>query len=150
MLSLEPRLPLSTTCLSFGGSCSIILLDPNGLPTFENSATAFSGFGDDESGFYQTFERAFREVWDSERDWGEVSSGNSKGAGSGIVWGKGEPPSMGGSKDSYETADRFYGSWSSFVSVLSFGWVDEYNVNEVSVLFYPILSTCACFVFISL
>lgn len=39
---------------------------------------------------------------------------------------------MGGSKDTFETADAFYGSWSSFVSGLSFGWVDEYNVNEVS------------------
>lgn len=112
-----------------------------------NSATAFSGFGDDESGFYKTYERAFREVWDSERDWGEVSSQNGKGAGGGTaVWGQGEPPSMGGSKDRYETADLFYGSWSGFVSGLSFGWADEYNVNEVCMCMMHFLlasvSTC--------
>lgn len=89
------------------------------------SAAAFSGFGDDESGFYQTYTRAFREVWDAERDWGEASSDGSG-------WGQGSPPEMGGSKDSYETAEEFYGTWSGFVSELSFGWEDEYNVNEVS------------------
>lgn len=99
----------------------------------KNSATAFSGFGDDEAGFYQTYERAFREVWDSERDWGEVSSSDNR---DGTVWGQGEAPPMGRSKDSYETADSFYGSWSGFVSGLSFGWVDEYNVNEVSMPLY--------------
>lgn len=98
------------------------------MHTSEHSATAFSGFGDDESGFYQTYERAFREVWDSERDWGEVSSSDNR---NGTVWGQGEAPSMGGSNGSYEMADDFYGSWSGFVSGLSFGWVDEYNVNEV-------------------
>ncbi|CAN0285382.1 unnamed protein product [Ectocarpus sp. 6 AP-2014] len=87
------------------------------------SAATFSGFGDDESGFYQTYTRAFREVWDAERDWGEASS-------DGIGWGQGSSPEMGGSKDSYETAEEFYGTWSGFVSGLSFGWVDEYNVNE--------------------
>ncbi|CAM9198886.1 unnamed protein product, partial [Ectocarpus sp. 8 AP-2014] len=87
------------------------------------SAAAFSGFGDDESGFYQTYTRAFREVWDAERDWGEASSDGSG-------WGQGSLPEMGGSKDSYETAEEFYGTWSGFVSGLSFGWVDEYNVNE--------------------
>ncbi|CAM9177998.1 unnamed protein product, partial [Hapterophycus canaliculatus] len=96
------------------------------------SATAFSGFGDDEAGFYQTYSRAFRQVWDSERDWGEVSSSSSSSMRGGLRWGQGEPPSMGGSRDPFETADAFYGAWSSFVSRLSFGWVDEYNVNEVS------------------
>lgn len=38
---------------------------------------------------------------------------------------------MGGANDGFETAEKFYSSWSAFVSGLSFGWVDEYNVNEV-------------------
>lgn len=85
----------------------------------------FSGFGDDESGFYETYGRAFREVWDSERDWGEVSSDEKR-------WGQGDAPEMGRSTDGYETAEAFYSGWSGFVSSLSFGWVDEYNLNEVS------------------
>ncbi|CAN0191536.1 unnamed protein product [Scytosiphon promiscuus] len=95
------------------------------------SGTAFSGFEDDEGGFYQTYSRAFQQVWESEREWGEVSSSASSSSGGGrLRWGQGEPPSMGGSKDTFETADAFYGSWSTFVSGLSFGWVDEYNINE--------------------
>lgn len=38
---------------------------------------------------------------------------------------------MGLGRDPYEVAEAFYSSWSGFVSELSFGWVDEYNVNEV-------------------
>ncbi len=74
-------------------------------------------------------------MWESERDWGEAPSSSSGGNGSGSSkgggWGHGDPPSMGESKDGYETADAFYSSWAGFVSGLSFGWVDEYNVNEV-------------------
>lgn len=93
-------------------------------PPVSHSASAFSGFGDDESGFYQTYTRAFQGVWEAERDWGQVSSDGSG-------WGQGDAPELGWGSDSYETADAFYSSWSGFVSGLSFGWVDEYNVNEV-------------------
>lgn len=92
------------------------------------SAAAFAGFGDDESGFYQTYSNAFREVWDSESEWGEVSSDARN---TNVRWGQGDAPEMGGSTSTYEVAEEFYSSWSAFVSGLSFGWVDEYNVNEV-------------------
>lgn len=94
-----------------------------------NSASAFSGFGDDESGFYQTYSKAFQEVWEAEKEWGDVDS--SADAGRHHVWGKGEAPEMGGSQDSFETANAFYSAWNGFASGLSFGWVDDYNVNEV-------------------
>lgn len=107
----------------------------------QNSASAFDGFGDDESGFYQTYSRAFQQVWEAEQDWsdldsspdatGEKASGGRSGGGR-ITWGKGEAPRMGRGNDAYEVAEAFYSSWSAFASGLSFGWVDEYNVNEVS------------------
>lgn len=107
----------------------------------QNSASAFDGFGDDESGFYQTYSRAFQQVWEAEQDWGDLdsspdaageSASGGRSAGGRITWGKGEAPSMGRGDDPYEVAEAFYSSWSSFASGLSFGWVDEYNVNEVS------------------
>lgn len=49
----------------------------------------------------------------------------------GVVWGKGEAPEMGRGNDPHDVPDAFYSSWSGFLSGLSFGWVDEYNVNEV-------------------
>lgn len=94
------------------------------------SAAAFTGFGDDDAGFYQTYSKAFQEVWERERDWGEA--GATPGTES---WGNGDPPEIGRSTDGYETAEAFYTRWSGFVSGLSFGWVDEYNVNEVSIAF---------------
>lgn len=63
-------------------------------------------------------------MWDSERDFGEVSV-DEQG------WGQGDAPEMGGCDGSYEIAEAFYSRWRGFVSGLSFGWVDEYNVNEV-------------------
>ena len=92
------------------------------------SAAAFTGFGDDEAGFYKTYAKAFREVWESERDWGEASSAEGG-------WGRGDAPEMGRSTDAYEVAEAFYSSWSEFVSRLSFGWVDDYNINEVRKIF---------------
>lgn len=103
---------------------------------FANSASAFTDFGDGESGFYQTYRRAFQEVWEAEKEWGDFESVSGSdiangGGGGGGGCGKGEAPKMGLSGDSYEVADAFYASWSTFVSRLSFGWVDEHNVNEV-------------------
>lgn len=99
--------------------------------TCGNSATAFSGFGDDESGFYQTYSRAFQEVWDAEREWSDSDVHDGGGE---HWWGRGDAPDLGGSRDSFEMADVFYSKWSGFVSGLSFGWEDEYNLNEVSLL----------------
>lgn len=102
------------------------------IPTRTYSGAAFDGFGDDESGFYETYSRAFGKVWEAERDWGEVSSdAGSTSHNNNGRWGQGDAPEMGGSTASYETAEAFYFGWSGFVSRLSFGWVDEYNVNEV-------------------
>lgn len=93
------------------------------------SAAAFSGFGDDDAGFYQTYSRAFQEVWERERDWGEPAAAPGEES-----WGNGDPPEIGRSTDGYETAEAFYNRWICFVSGMSFGWVDEYNVNEVSII----------------
>ncbi|CAM9196423.1 unnamed protein product [Discosporangium mesarthrocarpum] len=80
------------------------------------SSTAFSGFGDDESGFYRTYERVFQEIWVNEAD----------------VRSKGEPqpPHMGNHDSPYAQAADMYSFWESFVTKLTFGWVDEYNLSE--------------------
>lgn len=111
-----------------GPQCTLRRRSPS-----NHSGTAFSGFGDDEDGFYKTYSRAFMEVWDAEKEWADLAS-DSGGAGAAgeNAWGRGNPPDMGGSQDPFETADAFYSRWSGFVSGLSFGWVDDYNLNEVS------------------
>jgi len=94
----------------------VVSLVPNLWQWFNTSS--FSGYGDDETGFYAVYRNAFEEI-----DAAELKNPNLES----------EPipsPGFGMSTSSDKDVLSFYAVWSGFVSRLSFGWADQYNPNE--------------------
>jgi len=81
------------------------------------SRSCFTGFGDDEEGFFRVFETVFRTLAEEELRFG---TGNS------------DLPVFGNSKSDYNSQVRqFYNFWGGFVSTKNFSWKDMYKATEL-------------------
>jgi len=80
------------------------------------SSSCYTGYGDDEGGFYQVFSKVFDEIHDLEMQ--EDPD-------------EGRAPSMGVSSTNWtDGPGQFYSFYESFSSRRSFSWCDKYNPNE--------------------
>lgn len=76
----------------------------------------YSGYHNEEGGFFRVFSSVFEEIVQCERRQTEVSI---------------ELPTDFGNNDTpWKNIQQFYHTWESFVSQLNFAWEDKYNVNE--------------------
>ncbi|KAK3037958.1 hypothetical protein RJ639_030663 [Escallonia herrerae] len=88
---------------------------PDLFPYFNNSA--FSGFSDTGKGFYKVYSDLFEKIYRN-----EVSFANKLGLR--LVK---EAPLLGNIKSDYSQVNAFYGYWLSFVTVMDFVWVDQFD-----------------------
>eukprot|EP01118_Nematostelium_gracile_P000083 TRINITY_DN10072_c0_g1_i1.p1 TRINITY_DN10072_c0_g1~~TRINITY_DN10072_c0_g1_i1.p1 ORF type:complete len:507 (+),score=169.07 TRINITY_DN10072_c0_g1_i1:53-1573(+) len=82
------------------------------------STSCFSGFGDDEEGFYSVYRDVFEQL-DAEEE--EVEDEDEY---------HDQAPSFGNSKTPYSEVKKFYTFWSDFVSKRSFSYCDVYKTTE--------------------
>eukprot|EP00520_Triparma_pacifica_P015930 CAMPEP_0118654254 /NCGR_PEP_ID=MMETSP0785-20121206/12291_1 /TAXON_ID=91992 /ORGANISM="Bolidomonas pacifica, Strain CCMP 1866" /LENGTH=362 /DNA_ID=CAMNT_0006546901 /DNA_START=151 /DNA_END=1236 /DNA_ORIENTATION=+ len=88
------------------------------------SGTCYSGYGDDEDGFYEIYREAFEDLGECEVDGFEAENGkNAKGC-------PPTPPSFGTSKSSWDEVGAFYNYWECFFTVLGFAWCDKYDSRD--------------------
>ncbi|RXN08619.1 dnaJ -like protein [Labeo rohita] len=86
------------------------------------TVTCYSGFGDDEKGFYTVYRNVFetivKEETEHSKDVEEVEDGF---------------PSFGDSQSDYDTVVHlFYGYWQSFCTRKNFAWKEEYDTRQAS------------------
>ncbi|GMS85128.1 hypothetical protein PENTCL1PPCAC_7303, partial [Pristionchus entomophagus] len=78
----------------------------------------WDGFGDDKKGFYAVYREVFETLTEEDRDFHDDAK-------------KGNYPQFGDSKsDPEEIVSNFYGFWTSFCTVRSFTWVEEYDIRQ--------------------
>lgn len=77
------------------------------------SPSAYTGFGDDEKGFYAVYANAFTTILNTE------SAERAQ-----------EAPPFGTSKSLHASVAAFYNYWLHFHTSLDFAWEDEYNLTE--------------------
>ncbi|KAK2991576.1 hypothetical protein RJ640_013836, partial [Escallonia rubra] len=85
------------------------------FPYFNNSA--FSGYSDTGKGFYKVYSDVFDKIYRNEISF-------AKKLGLGLVK---EAPLLGNIKSDYSQVNAFYGYWLSFVTVMDFVWVDQFD-----------------------
>ncbi|XP_043076993.1 dnaJ homolog subfamily C member 21 [Puntigrus tetrazona] len=86
------------------------------------TVTCYSGYGDDEKGFYSVYRNVFeiivKEEMEHSKDVGEEEDGF---------------PSFGDSQSDYDTVVHlFYGYWQSFCTRKNFAWKEEYDTRQAS------------------
>lgn len=80
------------------------------------SSSSYTGYGDDEEGFYHVYQAAFDEIEELEVQ--EDDNGSSA-------------PRMGGSSTLWtDGPGQFYAYWENFSTCRSFAWCDKYNPND--------------------
>lgn len=79
------------------------------------NTSCFSGFNDDEGGFYDVYSTIFDEIVDAEEERGS-----------------GDPnlPEFGDSASTETEVYAFYSAWENFVTTVTFTWHDKYNTLE--------------------
>eukprot|EP00048_Salpingoeca_helianthica_P008258 m.120575 g.120575 ORF g.120575 m.120575 type:complete len:661 (-) comp14559_c0_seq1:895-2877(-) len=88
------------------------------MPYF--SPSAYTGFGDDEEGFYRVYAKLFQEISEDEIKNGEHEEHEAS-----------EAPTFGTSASSYEQVVRpFYAYWENFVSTRGFHAQDKWDLRE--------------------
>ncbi|XP_054842534.1 dnaJ homolog subfamily C member 21 [Eublepharis macularius] len=84
------------------------------------TVTCYSGYGDDEKGFYAVYRHAFEMIAKEEMEY--VSEEDSE-----------EFPSFGDSQSDYDTVVHcFYAHWQSFCTQKNFAWKEEYDTRQAS------------------
>jgi DnaJ family protein A protein 5 len=97
------------------GSTSDEDLKDNVLNLFKYfSSTCFTGYEDDENGFYAVYRRVFEKLAAEDAPWVKDESDE-------------EIPGFGDSKISYEALRRFYAYWRSYATKRSYAWLDMFN-----------------------
>uniref|UniRef100_A0A914X7T1 DnaJ homolog subfamily C member 21 n=1 Tax=Plectus sambesii TaxID=2011161 RepID=A0A914X7T1_9BILA len=82
------------------------------------TSTCYSGFGDDDKGFYTVYRGVFETLSHEDLDYIEKPE-------------EGMFPSFGKSDSSYEEiVGRFYGFWQSYATAKSYAWLDKYDTRE--------------------
>ncbi|KAG8599118.1 hypothetical protein GDO81_002881 [Engystomops pustulosus] len=84
------------------------------------TVTCYSGYGDDEEGFYAVYRRIFQLIVKEEME-SKINDGGE------------EYPTFGDSESDYDTVVHpFYAYWQSFCTVKNFAWKEEYDTRQAS------------------
>ncbi|XP_068191511.1 dnaJ homolog subfamily C member 21 isoform X3 [Antennarius striatus] len=87
------------------------------------TVTCYSGFGDDEKGFYAVYRNLFESVVKEEMEHCKVDEEEEEE----------EFPPFGDSQSDYDTIVHvFYGYWQSFCTRKNFAWKEEYDTRQAS------------------
>ncbi|XP_061589645.1 dnaJ homolog subfamily C member 21 isoform X2 [Cololabis saira] len=87
------------------------------------TVTCYSGYGDDEKGFYVVYRNLFESIVKEEMENSRVEDEEEDE----------EFPSFGGSESDYDTVVHvFYGYWQSFCTRKNFAWKEEYDTRQAS------------------
>ncbi|CAE1281569.1 DNAJA5 [Acanthosepion pharaonis] len=82
------------------------------------NSSCYSGFGDDDNGFYSIYRKVFETI--AEEDYKFMDDVDDF-----------EIPSFGYSDSNYqEVVNKFYGYWSSYCTAKSYVWKDKYDIRE--------------------
>lgn len=87
------------------------------------TVTCYSGYGDDEKGFYTVYRNLFESIVKEETEHGRVDDEEEEE----------EFPPFGDSQSDYDTVVHvFYGFWQSFCTRKNFAWKEEYDTRQAS------------------
>uniref|UniRef100_H3CPZ3 DnaJ homolog subfamily C member 21 n=1 Tax=Tetraodon nigroviridis TaxID=99883 RepID=H3CPZ3_TETNG len=87
------------------------------------TVTCYSGYGDDEKGFYTVYRNLFESIVKEEMEHSKVEDEDDEE----------EYPSFGDSQSDYDTVvHMFYGFWQSFCTRKNFAWKEEYDTRQAS------------------
>uniref|UniRef100_A0A3B4WUY8 DnaJ homolog subfamily C member 21 n=1 Tax=Seriola lalandi dorsalis TaxID=1841481 RepID=A0A3B4WUY8_SERLL len=87
------------------------------------TVTCYSGYGDDEKGFYTVYRNLFESIVKEEMEQGRVEDEEDEE----------EFPPFGDSQSDYDTVVHvFYGYWQSFCTRKNFAWKEEYDTRQAS------------------
>ncbi|XP_067279001.1 dnaJ homolog subfamily C member 21 [Pseudorasbora parva] len=86
------------------------------------TVTCYSGYGDDEQGFYTVYRSLFESIVKEEMEHSKDEEDEED-----------EFPSFGDSQSDYDTVVHlFYGYWQSFCTRKNFAWKEEYDTRQAS------------------
>ncbi|XP_029921086.1 dnaJ homolog subfamily C member 21 isoform X4 [Myripristis murdjan] len=86
------------------------------------TVTCYSGYGDDEKGFYTVYRNLFESIVKEEMEYSKVEDEEED-----------EFPPFGDSQSDYDTVVHpFYGFWQSFCTRKNFAWKEEYDTRQAS------------------
>uniref|UniRef100_A0A8C1RM20 DnaJ homolog subfamily C member 21 n=1 Tax=Cyprinus carpio TaxID=7962 RepID=A0A8C1RM20_CYPCA len=86
------------------------------------TVTCYSGYGDDEKGFYTIYRNVFETIAKEEMDHSKDEEEDEE-----------QFPSFGESHSDYDTVVHlFYGYWQSFCTRKHFAWKEEYDTRQAS------------------
>ncbi|KAM9307445.1 dnaJ homolog subfamily C member 21 isoform 2-T2 [Pholidichthys leucotaenia] len=89
------------------------------------TVTCYSGYGDDEKGFYTVYRNLFESIVKEEMEHSKVEDEEEEG--------EEEFPPFGDSQSDYDTVVHvFYGYWQSFCTRKNFAWKEEYDTRQAS------------------
>ncbi|XP_030006638.1 dnaJ homolog subfamily C member 21 [Sphaeramia orbicularis] len=87
------------------------------------TVTCYSGYGDDEKGFYMVYRNLFESIVKEEMEHGKVDDEDEDE----------DFPPFGDSQSDYDTVVHvFYGYWQSFCTRKNFAWKEEYDTRQAS------------------
>jgi DnaJ family protein A protein 5 len=87
--------------------------------------TAYSGYADDEGGFFKVYRMVFASVYENENQGRYHDDFDIEGKNDAKL-----PEDFGSSHAEWEEVATFYQSWESFTTTLNFAWADAYDVKE--------------------
>ncbi|XP_051907261.1 dnaJ homolog subfamily C member 21 [Hippocampus zosterae] len=88
------------------------------------TVTCYSGYGDDDKGFYTVYRNLFESIVKEEMEHGKVEDDDEE---------EEEFPPFGDSRSDYDTVVHiFYGYWQSFCTRKNFAWKEEYDTRQAS------------------
>ena len=95
-------------------------LDEDGLDVFQYfTSSCYSGFGDDDKGFYAVYTEVFNTLAAEDSEFMDGSDDEE------------DIPSFGKSDDDYETVvGPFYAYWSVYSTHRSYSWLDKYDTRQ--------------------
>ncbi|XP_053505503.1 dnaJ homolog subfamily C member 21 isoform X1 [Ictalurus furcatus] len=86
------------------------------------TVTCYSGYGDDEQGFYTVYRNLFESIAKEELEHGKDEDDDCD-----------DFPTFGDSQSDYATVVHlFYGCWQSFCTRKNFAWKEEYDIRQAS------------------
>ncbi|XP_024286619.1 dnaJ homolog subfamily C member 21 [Oncorhynchus tshawytscha] len=85
------------------------------------TVTCYSGYGDEEEGFYTVYRNLFESITTEEMDHSKEEDEDED-----------EFPSFGDSQSDYDTVHLFYAYWQSFCTRKKFAWKEDYDTRQAS------------------
>ncbi|XP_041741315.2 dnaJ homolog subfamily C member 21 isoform X2 [Coregonus clupeaformis] len=85
------------------------------------TVTCYSGYGDDEEGFYTVYRNLFESITTEEMEHSKEEEEEEE-----------EFPSFGDSQSDYDTVHLFYAYWQSFCTRKKFAWKEDYDTRQAS------------------